>query len=35
MGPAAAWAKMRGTMAGLSGHTANANDVVRFLGEKA
>ena len=35
MGPAAAWAKMRGTMAGLSGYTANANDVVRFLGEKA
>ncbi len=35
MGPAAAWAKMRGTMAGLSGHTANANDVARFLGEKA
>jgi GT2 family glycosyltransferase len=35
MGPAAAWAKMRGTMAGLSGHKANANDVVRFLDEQA
>lgn len=34
MGPAAALAKMRGTIAGLSGHTANANDVVRFLGER-
>lgn len=35
LGPAAAWAKMRGTIAGLLGHTANAKDVVRFLGEKA
>ncbi len=30
-GPAAAWAKMRGTLAGLFGHTADANDVERFL----
>jgi len=30
-GPRAAWAKMRGTLAGLAGHTATAKDVDRFL----
>src|SRR5690606_21130356 len=32
-GPQAACAKMRGTLAGLRGHTANAADVQRLLGE--
>ena len=31
MGPAAAMAKLRGTWAGLSGHTPNKHDVERFL----
>jgi len=31
-GPRAALAKMRGTLAGLFGHTATAADVDRFLG---
>ena len=31
-GPKSAWAKLRGTLAGLFGHAANAQDVERFLG---
>ena len=30
-GPRAAFAKLRGTLAGLTGHAANAGDVVRYL----
>ena len=30
-GPRAAWAKLRGTLAGLAGHRANASDVERYL----
>ena len=30
-GPRAAWAKLRGTCAGLLGHRASALDVARFL----
>lgn len=33
VGSKSAWAKLRGTLAGLFGHTANAQDVVRFLGK--
>lgn len=32
-GPRAAWAKWRGTLAGLLGHRASAADVARFLGQ--
>ncbi|MBL8749617.1 MAG: glycosyltransferase family 2 protein [Planctomycetes bacterium] len=34
-GPRAAWAKLRGTFAGLRGHRASAADVARFLGPRA
>lgn len=33
-GPRAAWAKLRGTLAGLAGHRASARDVERFLGAR-
>lgn len=33
VGPKSALAKLRGTLAGLFGHAANAQDVSRFLGE--
>lgn len=34
LGPKAAWAKLRGTLAGLRGHRASAQDVERFLGKR-
>ena len=33
-GPRAAWAKLRGTLAGVVGHRASARDVERFLGAR-
>ncbi len=35
LGPKAAWAKLRGTVAGLRGHRASALDVDRFLGKRS